>query len=195
MSRSEMAEHSNSLVDTLQVEKRDLLRFLRNRLGCADAADDVYQHISEQLHTAPPEAPVAQPRAYLFRTAANAANSHLRAQNTRASYEEAAAAQMAQSELRDPERVAFGRRALEVVEAALADLPVLTRQVFVAARYHGVSQKAIAGRYRVSLSTVEKHLAKATRHCHRQLRAAGFSGALRTPRLVHERTLGPETDA
>ncbi len=190
-----MAKTSSSLVETLHLEKRDLLRFLRSRLGCAEAADDVYQSLSEQLHAAPPAAPVTQPRAYLFRAAANAANSHLRAQNTRARYEVAAAQVMAQTELRDPERVALGRSALEVVEAALAELPVLTRQMFVAARYHGEAQQAIAARYRVSLSTVEKRIAKATTHCHRRLQAAGFGSALKEPRLVHTRASRPEADA
>ncbi len=183
-----MVKTSNILVDTLQLEKSGLLRFLRHRLGCPDAADDVYQAMSENIHSIPQAATITQPSAYLFKAAANAANSHLRAEKAREHYETAAAEQQESTDFRNPERVTLGENALEVVEAALAELPVLTRQMFVASRVHSETQEDIAKRYGVSLSTVEKRIAKATSHCHQRLRSVGFTVTTGKPRLIHDRS-------
>ena len=179
-----MERTSNILADTLQVEKSGLLRFLRSRLGCADAADDVYQVLSERIYSTPPVATITQPRAYLFKAAANAASSHMRAAKSREHYEAAAAKQRDDIDSRDPERVILGQNALRVVENALSELPVLTRQMFVAFRIHGHTQKNIAKQYGVSLSTVEKRVAKAAAHCHRRMREAGVTATDNELRLI-----------
>lgn len=170
-----MSVQSDMLIETLEAHKRGLLRFLRRRLGCPDAAHDVYQGLSEHLVTASINATVATPKAYLYRAAANAAHSYRRAAKTRLSYEAAAAAHRGDVEMRDPERVALGRDALQVVERALDELPLLTQRIFIAFRVNGEAQRDIAKRFGVSLSTVEKRIAKASAYCHRRLREAGFT--------------------
>lgn len=170
-----MSTQANMLIETLQAHKPGLLRFLRRRLGCEDAAQDVYQGLSERLITAPERADISTPKAYLYRAAANAAHSYNRATKTRFSYEAEAAAHHDDIEMRDPERMALGRDALQLTQHALDELPLLTKRMFIAFRVNGETQRDIAKRFGVSLSTVEKRIAKASIHCHRRLREAGFT--------------------
>lgn len=156
-------------MEVLQHERGNLLRFLRHRLGCPDAAEDVFQSLSERLVSNRQKTKISEPRAYLFKAAANAAHSYTRATKTRSQYEAAAADQQQEAEPRDPERIALGHSDLAIVQAALNELPLLTRQMFFAFRVHGTSQTSIAESYGVSLSTVEKRIAKAAAHCHRRL--------------------------
>jgi RNA polymerase sigma-70 factor (ECF subfamily) len=63
-----------------------------------------------------------------------------------------------------PERVLIGRDALSDVLAALAELGVLTRNIFILFRLENMKQKDIAALYGIGQSTVEKHVMKAMLH-------------------------------
>lgn len=182
-----MSVQANTLIETLEAHKPGLLRFLQRRLGCEDAARDVYQGLSEHLVASPVHADVVTPRAYLYRAAANAAHSYRRAAKTRSSHEAAAAVRRGEADMRDPERVALGRDALRVVQRALDELPVLTKRMFIAFRVHGETQRDIARRFGVSLSTVEKRIAKATVHCHRRIQDSGITDKNGDARHSNER--------
>ena len=161
-------------MDVLEVERPGLLRFLRRRLGCSEAANDVFQTLSEHIVSTSLSSVVTNPKAYLFKAAANVAHSYDRAATTRLHYEAAAAADASSMDVRGPERILAGRDALQTVEQALAELPPLTQRVFVAFRLQDMNQRDIAARYGVSLSTVEKHIAKAVKHCHQRLSEGGY---------------------
>lgn len=173
-----MLGDANLSIEALEAHKPGLMRFLRRRLGCEDTARDVYQSLLERLIAAPLGGDIDNPKAYLYRAAANAAHSHRRADRTRSAYEAAATAHWEETDAHDPERTLLGRDALRVVEVALDELPLLTKRMFVAFRVNGEMQQDIAKRFGVSLSTVEKRIAKATAHCHRRLRESGFTAAL-----------------
>lgn len=164
-----MADGSQPLFDALELHRPALERFLQRRLRCADTANDVLQSMSERLVGQSVQPEIDNPKAYLFRAAANAAHSHTRAEKARSTYESAAADHLEDIDAADPERRLLGKEALDLVQAALDDLPILTRQMFIAFRVKGETQASIAKRFRVSRSTVEKRLAKATAHCHERL--------------------------
>ena len=162
------------ILETLKSERSRLLRFLVGRIGCQAAADDILQALSEKLVRDSLATRPDNPKAYLFRAVANAAHSYERDAKTRFAYEAAAAEVEGEIDVLDPERRALGRDAILVVNEALGELPVLTRRMFILFRVEGEAQKEIAKRFGVSLSTVEKRIAKAAAHCHERLREAGF---------------------
>ena len=177
-----MSLEANILLKTLTLERPALEQFLTNRLGCSAAAEDVLQSLSERLVKGPVEREPRNPKAYVFRAAANAAVDHVRASRRRIAYEIDAAAGEP-FDILHPERVVLGLEALREVEAALQDLPALTKRMFLLCRVEGVPQKDIAKRFRVSLSTVEKRIAKAAAHCHARLVEQGFTGSVPKRRL------------
>ncbi|MEM9386652.1 MAG: sigma-70 family RNA polymerase sigma factor [Pseudomonadota bacterium] len=171
-----MEGQSKSLLLVLEECRPTLKRFLHQRLGCDEAAEDVLQALSERLLGRASAERVDNPQAYVFRAAAHAAHSHARGADRRAHYESTANALEEQADWRDPEREALAEEALASVQEALGELPLLTQRVFIAFRVNGEAQRAIAQRYGVSLSTVEKHLAKASIHCRRRLKERGLTG-------------------
>ncbi len=142
---------------------------LSQRLGCPDAANDVFQMLSEHILSAKTADQVTHPVAYVYRAASNMASTFQRAAARRRAYEGAAIHQDIVSEIDSPEAFRSRDETYKVLERALDELPVLTRQMFIAFRVHGIRQKDIARKFGVSLSTVEKRIAKATLHCHRRL--------------------------
>lgn len=173
-----MLGNANLSIEVLEAHKPGLMRFLQRRLGCEHTASDVYQSLSERLLASPLKKNIENPKAYLYRAAANAAHSYRRADKTRVVYEAAATAHQDEADGRDPERVVLGRDALRVVETALDELPLLTKRIFIAFRVNGERQQDIAKRFGVSLSTIEKRIANATAHCHNRLHESGFTAEM-----------------
>ncbi|MEM6415654.1 MAG: sigma-70 family RNA polymerase sigma factor [Pseudomonadota bacterium] len=166
-----MSYRSESLLVALEENRAALTRFLMGRLGCAETAEDILQSLSERLLGTPATTEVRNKKAYLFRAAANAANSSTRLAQTRAFNEAAAANQFDQTDQIDPERTLVGRQMLATVEEAIAELPILTQRIFIAFKIKGETQQSIAQRFGVSLSTVEKRLASAVIHCQQRIEA------------------------
>ena len=179
-----MTIDANILLLTLSRERPALERFLTNRLGCSAAAEDVLQTLSERLVRDPIERDMPNAKAYVFRAAANAAIDHARALTTRTAYE-SENAQLDPIDPLHPERVALGVEALREVENALREVPALSKRMFLLYRVDGVAQKDIAETFRVSLSTVEKRIAKVTAHCHARLTEKGFTGPTRRSRSIN----------
>ncbi|MFZ5875580.1 MAG: RNA polymerase sigma factor [Nitrospirota bacterium] len=62
------------------------------------------------------------------------------------------------------------RRALEALDAALDELPERTKDVFLLRRVYGYSHTEVAAALGIAVSTVEKHLTRAVRHCEARVR-------------------------
>jgi RNA polymerase sigma factor (sigma-70 family) len=68
------------------------------------------------------------------------------------------------AEDRSPERVLLGRESLAEVLRALDELGERTRDMFILFRLENMKQRDIAALYGIGVSTVEKHIMKATLH-------------------------------
>lgn len=68
-----------------------------------------------------------------------------------------------------PEEQVGARRALSTLDKALMELRPQAREIFLLHRVKGVPNAEIARRYRISVSAVEKQLARVMRHCQRHL--------------------------
>lgn len=67
----------------------------------------------------------------------------------------------------DDEAAHHARDMLARVEAALLALKPVTREIFIARRYHGYSRAEIAAQAGLSLKAIDKHLARAVEHLYR----------------------------
>jgi len=137
------------------------LRRVREPAEAEDLAHDVFVRLSgiplEQLRSSD---------AYIFQIAANLLKDRARRSKVRAEYAdtEAAAqeAQGLQTPVLDPERIESARRSLTALVARLRELPARTREIFILYRIENVARGDIAQAYDLSLSTVEKEVARAT---------------------------------
>lgn len=146
-----------------------LMRQLTRRLGSADLAAEALQDTYLRLHRPGSIEPVANPSAYLFRVALNAAATRRAAQQRLANALEISEAMQIADEQPGPDRAAAARTELAAVAKALAQLPQRRRDIFIAGFLHGLAHDAIAARFGVSVRTVRSDLRAAVEHCARCL--------------------------
>lgn len=145
--------------------RRRLLSYFKHRLANRDDAEDLAQEVLTQVCAAD-FSKILRFEAYVFGIASNVLNNQLRKNALRRTFEpehgrkisEDISGQIAI----DPERVLISRLLLGQVEVALLDMPKKTRDIFILFKIHGMPQKQIAAEYAISLSSVEKHIVKAS---------------------------------
>jgi RNA polymerase sigma factor (sigma-70 family) len=141
-----------------------LMAFFLRRLGNHAEAEDMIQEVFIRLATKE-SAQVQSPDAYIFRTAVNLLRDRSRREKVRVLHRsEALAADDVGVDYLDPMRVVSGQESLEGLTAALRDLPQITRDIFVLYRLENVDKREIAQAFSISLSTLERHLARAMAH-------------------------------
>ncbi len=161
--------HSNDIVSALMDYESSLCQFLTSRVGCPDTANDIFQNMAERLLSKRAGLVVEDYRAYLFQAARNEVINHYRSEKARILYESESAANTGQVDIRCAERTHIANDNLQALKDALAELPPLTVQVFVLYRLKGLKQKDIAQQLGLNLSTIEKRLATALKHCRTRL--------------------------
>jgi len=143
-----------------------LLRFLVSRGASADEAEDILQDLNLKL-LADDLGPIGQPRAYLYRMANNQFLVHRRAVGRRVRREEDwVSAQRGDAhheadEKPSAETELIAREQVAILQRVLDGLPERTRTIFRRFRIDGEPQRAIANQLGISVSAVEKHLARA----------------------------------
>jgi RNA polymerase sigma-70 factor (ECF subfamily) len=124
-------------------------------------ADDLVQEAWVRLACYEQEHPVERPEAFLMRTALNLSIDAHRAQMTRG--EEVLAEEMVLIDLAPTaEAIVLARERLARMSLGLSHLGETTRSIFLAHRVDGLSYIQIAQAHGLSVSAVEKHMAKAT---------------------------------
>lgn len=160
----------NTLDDLAVRYRAPLLRFFRRRAGAGEEADDLVQDVFSRLAAQDLKA-IANVDGYIFQIAANV----LRDRGRRAEVRSIVTAAPEGFDVEDeagfsPERILQSKEALRVMIAALYELPPAVRMVFSQYHFDEVAQVDIARLMGISLSTVEKNMAKANRHLLRRLR-------------------------
>lgn len=150
-----------------------LQRYLRRYLGRLEDVEDVAQESFARVLDAAARGEIHYPRSYLYRTARNLAfNARARKFNQlESSLEDPGFQDVLIDNRAGPEECAIAQRHFELFCQAVAALPTQCRQVLVLRKVHGLSQREVAENLGISVSTVEKHLAKALIRCAQYLEA------------------------
>ncbi|SPU49889.1 RNA polymerase sigma factor [Bordetella trematum] len=154
-----------TLTDTFLRHYRELLGFLSSRTGSRDTAQDCAQDTWLRLHHHDARIRPDNPRAYLFRTAANIAMDWHRARaRERDAHARYASLQLPAQEC-DTLDVACARQTLARLERALRTQPTRSLEIFVMHRHDGYAYRDIAKRLNISTSAVEKHMMRILLAC------------------------------
>ena len=142
-----------------------LMRYLTARGASSDEAEDVLQDIHMKL-LADNIGPVSQARAYLYSMTNNHFLMHRRTAGRRARREEdwSEINGGRDGEVDDRPSVEtelIAREQLAILQRVLDDLPERSRTIFRRFRIDGEPQRRIAEELGISVSAVEKHLARA----------------------------------
>ncbi|WP_434101663.1 RNA polymerase sigma factor [Methylocaldum gracile] len=160
------------LVQLFRDCRQELLSFLLGRLGCAQTADDLCQESFVRLWRSGDLSRIANPRAYLFRTALNLITDHHRCGKNRPSFLadlDEDDPSVLPTEERTGEAATLASEQLDRATAALEELPPLSQRIFYLSRFEGLKQREIAERLGVSLRTVEEHLRRTLLHLNRRV--------------------------
>ncbi len=157
-----MASTAPSRLETLASKYRlPLLSFFQRRLRHGSDAEDLVQEVFIRLARQQDLEVIEHLDGYVFQTAANVLRDRVRRLSVRAEPQVAEDFDPIDEAGFSPERVLIGRQAIERLIAALHELPETTRVVFTQYHLDSVPQVEIARRLNLSLSTVEKHMARA----------------------------------
>ena len=138
-----------------------LKRFFERRILEAADVDDLVQDVFLRL-TRHGVGDINNLEGYIFQTAANVLRDRLRRRLVRQSADhEPLNEDLPEDEALSPERVLLGKEALNRLTTALLDLPDRTQAIFMQCRIEGVPYAEVARRFGISLSAVNKHMARA----------------------------------
>ncbi|MBY6240324.1 RNA polymerase sigma factor [Methylosinus sp. Sm6] len=145
--------------------QRDLLSFLTRRVGREDASDLLQETFARYI-SRDAAAEIADPSAYLRRTAGNLVKDLARHRQVERKYfvGDGDAADAPSDEASADNRVDDARRARLLAEA-VASLPPRCREIFELRVTHHLSQREIAERLGISRKTVEQHFHLAMERC------------------------------
>lgn len=154
-----------------------LLRLLVARLGSRDDAEDALQDLWLKLDHI--QAPIAQPAAFLYRMAANHATDRRISASRRVARDGAwLAVQTPPAAVADPEGVMAAADDRRALEQAIKEMPERMATALRMFRFEERPQRAIAEHLGISVSGVEKLLARAYRKIQDSLSDSG--AAIRT---------------
>lgn len=167
---------STDIKRLFQAHHREIHAYLTRKLGNTEIAADLTQETFlrfAQQRAISPATPILHERSYLYRSAHNLAVDHLHRQ-CRERTDLLPDDDLA--EVPDgnptPEEAVGDRDELALVRAVILELPERTRQIFMLARIEGLTYREVALRLRISESSVQKHLAKATKQVMQRLRVS-----------------------
>ena len=153
----ELTASPDLLLNSFQLHRSALLRFLTGRLGCRSTAEDLAQEAFLRFFGT--SGTVRNPRALLFEIAGNLALDHHRVQSRRAEIlREAHHILWQEADEITPERAADAGQQVETLVAAVEKLAPIARNIFYLTYYEGLRQQEVAHRLGVSRTTVKKHM-------------------------------------
>lgn len=153
-------------VSSLFAAHHDRLESLvRKHVPDREAAADIVQDVFARALAAGPRMTDEDDRRVLYASTRNAAVEHYRSRKRRADIVAALVPEQLAPPVVSPEAGLEARQALYALDQALNQLSPRCREIFILRRVEGLSNAEIADRYGISVNGVEKHIARALRHC------------------------------
>lgn len=170
------SENARWFAEEVQPHEPELRAFLRRRFPTIRDIDDLVQEAYARLIRARDSGLIAEPRAYLFTTARNAAFDLFRRKRVVYIEDLVESERLAVVEERpDAAETASHAQEVELLVEAIHALPERCRAVLTLRKLHGLSYREIAARLGISENTVNAQLAIGVVRCRQYLEARGVT--------------------
>jgi len=164
------------LADLVAQHGVTLKKFLARKLDNSEDAAEIAQDAFLRIHRMDEPQQLDNPRAFLFQVASNMAVDQLRRRTLHYRFLNAEKNNSPDGEPVDinaiaasPEQILHARQKLDAIYAAVDELPFKVKQAFLLHRKTGLSYGDIARQMGVSVSSVEKYILQALKHCRARL--------------------------
>lgn len=158
-----LTKSKNQFVENLyDAQAAPLLKYLTARFHSPDEAVEVAQEAWLRIYRLKNPETLRNAKAFLFQTASNLAIDRLHRSQLENRYHEREAT-LPPETIPSLERSALAEESLEIITAALEELPDKCRRAFLLHRTRGLSYPEIAEQLDVSTSMVEKYIIQALR--------------------------------
>ena len=153
-----------------------LEKYLARKLGSPEDAAELAQEAFIRIHRLEQPQNLDNARAFLYQVATNLAVDQLRRRQLHYKYLNSEKGMVEDGELQDPnaagaspEHIIGAREKLSAIQGAVEELPFKVKQAFLLHRQNGMPYSAIAEQLQVSVSSVEKYILQALKHCRSRL--------------------------
>ncbi|HEY2533530.1 MAG TPA: RNA polymerase sigma factor [Xanthobacteraceae bacterium] len=165
------AEEDDALGSLARRFRPALIGYFRRRMFDVAEAEDLANEVFLRMLQRGNVEAIGDARAYLFETASSVLIDHGRRDKVRRKTHHVAFDPEAHTPVDFPvERVYLGKETLNRAAVALLGLPERTRAVFVLRRLEGMKYSAIATRFGISVSAVEKQMVRAVTYLTKAMR-------------------------
>lgn len=161
--------NEHKLLEVFVALRRKLARAV-SKIVPSPEIEDIVQETYVRVSQFERVASIRHPRSFLYRTARNLALDHIKRHESRTSVslsdmEEEQGDSEAWPASLDVHEQTAAKQEFEIFCAAVQELPLQCRRVFVLRKVYGYSQKEIARALDIGESTVEKHIAYGIKRC------------------------------
>lgn len=159
-----------TVANLIETNRDELLRFLFNRVKCQETALDIIQDCFVRLVGYMKCNTVKNPRALLFRIAANLATDYLR-RRTRLNNSETNVSKYLDLKDSAPplDEIVSGMERMDRLMLALAELPPNRREVFILRNIKQCSYAEITEQTGLCYNTIFKYINEALLHCQKRI--------------------------
>lgn len=164
------------LAELVALHGTRLEKFLARKMDNPEDAAEIAQDAFLRLHRMEQPEQLDNARAFLFQVANNLAIDQLRRKTLHFRFLNMEKSHAVDGEPLDinaiaasPEQIISAREKLDAIYAAVDELPFKTKQAFLLHRKNGLSYNNIAREMNVSVSSVEKYILQALKHCRARL--------------------------
>jgi RNA polymerase sigma-70 factor (ECF subfamily) len=180
-------DQSRWFAESVRPHEAELRAFLRRHFPTLTDVDDLVQETYVRLIRAQAAGEIAEPRAYMFTTARNAAFDLFRKRRP-VSVEELGKNEWLNvvEEKPDAAEAASRRQEIALLTEAIGALPPRCRDVVTLRRLHGLSYREIAARLGIAEKTVNAHLALGLVRCRQFLAVRGVVGVRDRDHAEHD---------
>ena len=162
---------ANDIADLMNRHRQELLRFLLLKVNCSDTAQDLFQETFIRFSGYEQKDKIENPRAFIFRIAANLATDHLRSRSRQMlnNDDDGESIERIEAPASEPEHAAISRQQMELLTHALAELPPKCRDVFIMLKLKHYSYAQVEQQLGISQTMILKYLTRALSHCRQRL--------------------------
>lgn len=164
-----MSDWSRRLGLMFQKHRKRLENRAARNIHDKDTAADIVQDVFSRIIKSGKERSTDETVKILYAATRNATIDHIRTSRRRQELLETISPEQIAGNVLSPDTIIEGRQSLQNFDKILLELGKMPRDIFLLRRVYDMPNADIAKRYGISVSAVEKHIARAMRHCQKRM--------------------------